>query len=467
MTINILLLFLLGCSSNSTLLQNEYVEDFLLEKGIEKTKITKMCNLNNIQKLYDIESLLSVKISEEELQKYVDDLLLIHEELVEVNDRKVVQSGDAVFVSYIVYYDNQIVANAESDCLLVGSGNYFEDFEDAVVGAEVGKPFVCELKSPVDTAEYKKGDVLKYNITVESINYFVTYTTSDQYILDYYGFTNEKDFLEDCKMRLLQQKKIEAKKQTDIDFLNTLVNECKFQINKNEIAVYSQKIVQKHNDLAYISDMTLDEYIEQRLKMTEEEFYDFCYDEGVKEIKRYLFVGAYSSKMNLDNQNFAEFCSMNGYDYNDDTNTAEYAFFEEKCVSELSQTNLYVYSVGYYVPFVEDKDYTAHVYDSSNVYAINYYSGFQYTVSEELQQKIITCVKNLVFDETTYVFGNNLYDTVIAFEAKGENAIKIMIDNRNEFASIHYYDSDNGNPYIVVTQLTNELKDIINIIKRG
>lgn len=460
-------MLLLGCSSNSTLLQNEYVKDFLLENGIEKTKITKICNLNNIQELYDIESLLSVKISDEEFEKYVDDLLLIHEELVEVNDRNIVQTGDAVFVSYIVYYDDKIVANAESDCLLVGSGNYFEDFEDAVVGAEVGKPFVCELKSPVDTADYKKGDILKYNITVESINYFVTYTTSDQYILEYYGFTNEKDFLEDCKRRLLQQKKIEVKKQTDIDFLNALVNQCKFQINKNEIAVYSQKIVQEHKDLAYISAMTFDEYIVQKFKMTEEEFYDFCYDEGVEEIKRYLFVGAYTSKTSLDNQNFAEFCSMNGYDCNDDTIVAKYAFFEEKCVNELSQTNLYVYSVGYDVPFVEGKNYIVQVYDSSNVYGINYYRDFQSATSEELQQKIITGVKNLVFGETTYICANNLYDTVIAFKAKDENVIKIMVDTRNEFVSMHHYDSSDGTPYIVVTQLTNELKDLIDIIKRG
>ena len=212
--------------------------------------------------------------------------------------------------------------------------------------------------------------------------------------------------------------------------------------------------------------MTLDEYIVEKLKMTEEEFYDFCYQEGIKEIKRYLFVGSYTSKMDLDNQNFAEFCSMNGYDCTDDTNIAKYAFFKEKCVSELSQTNLYVYSVGYCVPFVEGKDYTVRVYDSSNVYGINYYNEFQSALSGELQHKIISCVKNLEFAETTYVFGNNLYDTIIAFETKGENVIKIMIDTRNEFASIHYCDSDSGAPYIVATQLTNELKDLLDGITK-
>ncbi len=465
------LLFVSGCVKKTALPLNKIVDDILAEKGIKNSKITLLGDFENADNLYNSEKYSKIEITDEELQKFVNDILLIHEEMIEITDRNIVRSGDAIFVSYVVYNGSEMVANAASDSLLVGSGNYFKDFEDAVVGAIVGEPFSCELPSSVDTEKYKKGDILKYNITVQSINYFVTYTSSDQYILDYYGFDNENDFLKDCEMRLIEQKKYESQKQADKDFLNKLVKECEFSIDKEEVAKYSQKIVEQYKGLAYINGLELDVYIEQKLQMTENEFYDYCYNLGKEEIKRYLLIGAYSNDCddytNLsNNKQFTRFCSMMGYDSTIKNNDTEYAFLERMCINNLSQTGLYIHNVGYSLPFKQNKIYTVDVYDSSNVYSINFSAEKQYMVSNQVQEKIISHAQNLMFGETTYNYGNNLYDTVIVFKADGENIIKVMVDSKNGFVSMKYYDSKNTYPYIVETELTKELKNLISEVKQ-
>lgn len=462
---------MVGCTQKTALSLNEIVNDVLTEKGVEKSKITKLGNLENVSELYDY-TYNQIDVTDEELQKFVNDTLFIHEEMIKETNRNVVHQGDAIFVSYVVYKDCEIVANAVSDSLLVGSGNYFEDFEEAVVGAVVGEPFVCEIKAPADTDKYKKGDILKYNITVESINGFITYTSSDRYILDYYGFDTEKDFLDDCKTRLIQQKRYEAQKQADKDFLNRLAKECEFSLNKKEIAEYSKKFVEQYEDLAYISGLELNAYIEQKLQMTEDEFYNYCYNLGEEEVKRYLLVGAYSNDFDncadlQGNEQYMRYCSMMGYDGTVKSNESEYDFLERECINELSQTGLYIHTIGYFAPFNENKNYTVDVYDSSNIYSINLSKDAekQYKVSNQMCEKIILTAQNLTFGETTYNYGNNLYDTVLVFKADGENAIKIMVDSKNGFISMKVYSAENGHPYIVETELTYELENLISEIK--
>lgn len=454
-----------ACSFKNSISLNKIVSNILIENGICKSKLVKLGNFENVEKLYDYNAYDLIEITDEELQNYVDDLLLIHEEKKKVTDRKIVQNGDAIIVSYTVSLDSEIVANAESDSLVVGSGYYGEEFENAVVGAVVGEPFICEIESPIDTEKYLKGEKLKYNITVESINYFVTYSSSDKYILDYYGFDNEEDFLYDCKMRIMRQKKNQNQKDADIDFLDALADKCKFYIDKDEVANYSLKIVEQYKDKAYINGFEIDDYIEKVINMTEDEFYDFCYDLGVNEIKRYLFVGAYTADYtDLSNDDsYVCFCSMNGYDSTMcDNLLAEYDFLKRKCIDEILSKNIYVYDIGYSIPFIKNKNYTINMYDSADIYGTNYNLDGDYVLSENFEQNIVHELEKLTFGETVYVFGNNFYDTILSFKLDNENVIKIMIDQKNGFVSMHYYNKkNNGYPYIVITKLTDELKNLI------
>ncbi len=455
-----LLLCLCGCSTKESLPLNEVVENILAENGIEKSKITFLCESDNeIAELY---TYTSVEVSDEELQKFVDDLLLSHEKMIEITDRNTVQAGDAIVVSYVVYYNSEMVANAENDPLMVGSGNYGEEFEDAVIGATVGEPFSCELRSPVDTDKYKKGDTLKYNITVESINYFESYTASDQYILDYYGCKTEEEFLTDCKVRLEQIKRYESTVSSYNEFLGKVTEKCKFDIDKKEAAAYSKKIVEEYSDLAYISGLELNEYIEQKLDMTEDEFYDHCYDKGVKEIKLYLLVGACTEDIQFEgNESFAEFCSMNGYDSTKSDNTqARYAYLKAITTSDFSHEM--VYSVAHLLNFDSKKTYTVEIYDSSNIYNIDFSADKGYNVQSNIEQNIIDIARYLNFGYTGFENHYHLYDTVLIIKADGKNEIKLMVDNVNG-----YIKWLNNKGDIVVTELSDELSGLIKIAKQG
>ena len=418
-----------GCAQNKGLPINNIVAEILAENDIVNSKITFLVKPNDeLAELYDYKN---VEITDEELKEYVDDLLLSHEKMIEIKERNTVQKGDAIVVSYVVRHNGEIVANTDKDALLVGSGKYWKEFEEAVVGAVVGEPFVFELKSPADTEKYKSGEALQYNVTVQSINYFEAYTPSDRYILDYYGCKTEDEFLENCKITLEQIKKYENRNSADIDFLNAIADKCKFYIDKDEAVAYGKKIVDYHKDMAYINGLELSEYIKQILNMTEDEFYDYCYDEGVKEIKQYFIVGASTNEADCSSEDYREFCTMSGYDSAQDEIGQKYDYL--KTITPMTYRQVALRAAASLVVFNDNKANDVEIYDSSNIRTINFSADQEYHLTSEKEQAVLTALENIKFAETRFNTSNQFYQKILIVKEKGEIAESFFIDEVNGY----------------------------------
>ena len=82
--------------------------------------------------------------------------------------------------------------------------------------------------------------------------------------------------------------------------MDALIKGSKFALDKESVAEYSVEVVDSYETEAYLYDMELGKYIEEELQMTEEEFFEKCYQEGEELIKNYLIVGAIAKKENLE-----------------------------------------------------------------------------------------------------------------------------------------------------------------------
>ena len=82
--------------------------------------------------------------------------------------------------------------------------------------------------------------------------------------------------------------------------MDALIKGSKFALDKESVAEYSVEVVDSYETEAYLYDMELGKYIEKELQMTEEEFFEKCYQEGEELIKNYLIVGAIAKKENLE-----------------------------------------------------------------------------------------------------------------------------------------------------------------------
>lgn len=122
--------------------------------------------------------------------------------------------------------------------------------------------------------------------------------------------------------------------------------------------------------------------------MTEEEFYEHCYNLGVKEIEQHLLVGAASSEMNVETiETFGKFLLTWRFDGTASENAqAKYAFLKRTTVNTY-RPNIknVVTAVSYRVGFDNKKEYTLDIFDTSNIYSVNLSSDKKYFPSNETQ----------------------------------------------------------------------------------
>lgn len=448
------LLFLMSPLKKEALPLNNVVACILAENGIEKSEITYLCD-NSDDETTELYNRKTATITDKELREFVDDLLLSHNKIIAINERDIVQEGDVIVVSYIARYESKIVASVSKDSLLVGSGHYWDEFENAVIGASVGEPFLCELKSSEDTEKYKKNSVLQYTITVESINYFETYKPSDQYILDYYGCETEEEFWEQSKIRLRRIREYENQNAADVEFLDAIAKKCKFYIDKKEVAAYSKKIVDYYKDMAYIRGLELSEYIKTVMCMSEDEFYDYCYNEGVREIKHYLLVGAYTSTISCNGKDYKKFCTMSGYDNTQTESGQKYDYL--KTVTIAAYRHLAIKTVSSLVFFDDERSKTVDIYDTTNIYTIDFSTTAPGALTQETQESILSALQNIKFGRTIFNNSNQFYQKVIIVKENGKTIEKFFVDEINGYVKRELKDGS-----IVCAELKNtQLSDLI------
>lgn len=101
---------------------------------------------------------------------------------------------------------------------------------------------------------------------------------------------------DELRDNLLEEKKIQAILEAREEIMDNLLSKCRFSLDKEEVAAYSQNIVHNYESQAMLYDMELEQYREDILGYTKKEFYEVCYEEGEEEIKTYLVIGAIAWK---------------------------------------------------------------------------------------------------------------------------------------------------------------------------
>ena len=109
--------------------------------------------------------------TEEEIDQYIADAQAANVERVAVTDR-VVKNGDITIIDYAGFKGEEQFegGTAESQELIIGSGQFIDGFEEGLIGAEIGKEVSLNLKFPENypSADLAGADVV-FKVTVKEI----------------------------------------------------------------------------------------------------------------------------------------------------------------------------------------------------------------------------------------------------------------------------------------------------------
>ena len=124
-------------------------------------------------------------ITEDEIQGYIDYMLSMSAQLIEVEDRDVVENGDVTMIDFVGKKDGVAFegGTAYDYELTIGSGAFIPGFEEGLIGVKVGETVDLDLTFPEDySAEELAGVPVVFSVTVQGIYEKQTPEFNDEYI---------------------------------------------------------------------------------------------------------------------------------------------------------------------------------------------------------------------------------------------------------------------------------------------
>lgn len=162
-----------------------------------------------------------------------------------------------------------------SDCYVKSIGDYSD--------------ITYQLSSP----QISKENIQSYIESIKS-EYGIQEITTE-FVTEYYECTSVDAFYQLVENKLLEQEKIKLILSTRQLVVNTLIERGSFELDADIVAQYSLEVVNSYETEAYLHNMNLEEYCSEILKITYDDFFDFCYDKGEELIKTYLVIGVVAS----------------------------------------------------------------------------------------------------------------------------------------------------------------------------
>ena len=124
-------------------------------------------------------------ITDEDVDNYIDYMLSMSPELVEVTDRDVVENGDVANIDYEGKKDGVAFdgGTAQGYDLGIGTGAFIPGFEEGLVGAKVGETIDLNLTFPENygAADLAGAEVV-FTVTVNKISKEITPEFTDEYV---------------------------------------------------------------------------------------------------------------------------------------------------------------------------------------------------------------------------------------------------------------------------------------------
>ena len=115
---------------------------------------------------------------------------------------------------------------------------------------------------------------------------------------------------------MLNQKKVESVFEARRIVLDQLLEKFQFELDEKEISEYSIEFVRAYEVEAALYDMSLEEYYQEILQVSTDEFFEECYKECEKLVKTYLVIGAIANiefeeiKLNDKSKVYSEYQSL-------------------------------------------------------------------------------------------------------------------------------------------------------------
>lgn len=257
------------------------------------------------------------EVLDEDVEYSIQELLEENTEYNEVKDRPA-QEGDSVNIDYTGVIDGEAFdGGSDSDYeLVLGSGDFLEDFENSLIGKKTGEVVTFPVTFPEDYFDSEmEGKQAEFTVTINKISEVVTPEYTDELVAEVTAYKTKEEYEDYIRGDLMASSQEESASAAGEEALGQAVENAEIDgYPQGLYDFYYEETVSGYQFYASLMGMEYEEFIEE---MGE----DAVKDAAEAQVQEYLVAQAIAEKEGLiiTDKNYQEeaqaLMESNDYEY--------------------------------------------------------------------------------------------------------------------------------------------------------
>ena len=233
---------------------------------------------------------------EEEIKKVAEQ----NSRTITVEDRAV-KDGDMTVIDFEGFIDGEAFegGKGENYPLTIGSHSFIDNFEDQIIGMNIGDEKEINVTFPEDYhAEELKGKPATFKVSVKEIKEKQLPDIDDDFAQDVSDFDTLDEYKADLKKKIAERKEAEAERQKETEAIEKIVADSKMDIPQAMIDTQVTRMAEDFAQRLQQQGLSLEMYFKYT-GLTAEKILDDMKPEAVKRIQNSLVLEAVAKAENI------------------------------------------------------------------------------------------------------------------------------------------------------------------------
>ena len=241
------------------------------------------------------------EVSEEEITAEIDKAREANSRLITIEDRAT-EDGDTVIIDFDGYVDGKQFEGgyAEDYTLVLGSHSFIDNFEDQLVGKNLGEDVEVNVTFPEEYhVDELKGKPALFKVKIKEIQKKELPELDDDFAQDVSDFDTLDEYKADVEKKILENKENQIKREQEDQIIEKIIENAQMEIPQQMIAAQTRQMTQEFAQRLQSQGLSLEQYM-QFTGLTPQKMMEDLEPQALKRIQSRLALEADVAAENIE-----------------------------------------------------------------------------------------------------------------------------------------------------------------------
>lgn len=241
------------------------------------------------------------EVSEEEITAEIDKAREANSRLITIEDRAT-EDGDTVIIDFDGYVDGKQFEGgyAEDYTLVLGSHSFIDNFEDQLVGKNLGEDVEVNVTFPEEYhVDELKGKPALFKVKIKEIQKKELPELDDDFAQDVSDFDTLDEYKADVEKKILENKENQIKREQEDQIIEKIIENAQMEIPQQMITAQTRQMTQEFAQRLRSQGLSLEQYM-QFTGLTPQKMMEDLEPQALKRIQSRLVLEAVVVAENIE-----------------------------------------------------------------------------------------------------------------------------------------------------------------------